>query len=788
MNLFSIPRIIFLLIVYSNLIWSQGPTPIFRLDASQGVQKTTNKVTRWADISNNVTALQNLPANQAEWVSQGIGDRPSILFNGTSTFMNMPSIFPTQRNYTIIVVCKANAPSANILGGNSRTLWMGGGTAPIILHNGDFNNQAISSIDPGLQPSIIVAQYNHATQSGIFYINGQFADSAFVPINVDSTMYISAYQGGYHFNGLISEMILYDNLINTLDRKKIEKELFEKYKIDNPEIKDSTFTVLPDNYQLFARDENNEAIIKVEGTIRAKNYDSLYVLLYKDSQLVERISKKLNFNPKNEASFFFQPKITAGLSNYSVELRIKNALRDSFLIKKDHIVCGDVYLINGQSNSIFGGNVYYNEFCRTFGKNFSTRLSDTLWAIASGSGYGGGPDIGAWGMELARRLIETYKIPICIINGGVGGTSIQQHQRDDINPALPVTIYGSLLYRVQKSELASAAKAMFWYQGESNNSILYFENFKALYQDWKTDYPALKKYYVVQIHHGCGAGDHAAVREVLRRLPETFPDITLISTNNLPGHDGCHYTVGGYKALANNIFPLVDDDFYLGAYHPDNHPPNIKQAYFSKKDFSEITLIFNPQNSHIRIPNDSIVNGFTISIKDYFALDQQFRVIKNIRSNKDSVFLELKNPTLAKSISYLTEVNYLEFNGVYEGPYVVNEKQIGALSFHNFPILEKVPTGVHQSLHENQQNVLIFPNPINKSDHLQVNISLDTDVSKAQFCLKNLKGQTVSCAQFPILQKGKYSIQLKLNNQVDDFLIWEFITSNNYSSGKLILK
>lgn len=59
-----------------------------------------------------------------------------------------------------------------------------------------------------------------------------------------------------------------------------------------------------------------------------------------------------------------------------------------------------------------------------------------------------------------------------------------------------------------------------------------------------------KKIFVVQIHQGCGAGDHAAVREIQRSLPETFTDIEVISTMGLPGHDGCHYTLDGYLALA----------------------------------------------------------------------------------------------------------------------------------------------------------------------------------------------------------------------------------------------
>ena len=42
-------------------------------------------------------------------------------------------------------------------------------------------------------------------------------------------------------------------------------------------------------------------------------------------------------------------------------------------------------------------------------------------------------------------------MPICMINGAVGGTRIDQHQRNPADPEDVATIYGRLLWRVQQA-------------------------------------------------------------------------------------------------------------------------------------------------------------------------------------------------------------------------------------------------------------------------------------------------------------------------------------------------
>ena len=75
--------------------------------------------------------------------------------------------------------------------------------------------------------------------------------------------------------------------------------------------------------------------------------------------------------------------------------------------------------------------------------------------------------VGYWGVELARRLVENHQVPVCIINGAVGGARIDQHQRNAADPEDMTTIYGRLLWRVRRARLTHV-RAVLWHQGEND--------------------------------------------------------------------------------------------------------------------------------------------------------------------------------------------------------------------------------------------------------------------------------------------------------------------------------
>lgn len=140
------------------------------------------------------------------------------------------------------------------------------------------------------------------------------------------------------------------------------------------------------------------------------------------------------------------------------------------------LVCGDAYLIDGQSNAEATDvgkedPKYTSEWIRTFG----SPAGDPANARKPGWGKavvrsrtGGQFQIGSWGMELARRLVENQKVPVCIINGAVGGMRVDQHQRNPADPTDMTTIYGRLLWHVRQAKLTHGVRAVFWHQGEND--------------------------------------------------------------------------------------------------------------------------------------------------------------------------------------------------------------------------------------------------------------------------------------------------------------------------------
>ena len=130
-------------VLCSNHIAAQVPSnPVLWLDAAVGITKSpSNLVSEWQSKNNKNKAFQQIVANQATYIPTSIGNLPAIRFNGSNSFMEASAVFPLLKDYTVVIVSQAFGPSQNIVGGNSRTIWMAGTTTPTMLHNGDFANQ-----------------------------------------------------------------------------------------------------------------------------------------------------------------------------------------------------------------------------------------------------------------------------------------------------------------------------------------------------------------------------------------------------------------------------------------------------------------------------------------------------------------------------------------------------------------------------------------------------------------------------------------------------------------------
>jgi len=80
------------------------------------------------------------------------------------------------------------------------------------------------------------------------------------------------------------------------------------------------------------------------------NYSDVYVELYKNSSLLEVYNQPLSFS-NDQASFEINIEINSELSRYSVKTYATNNGEASLIKQADDIVCGDVFIVQGQSNA-----------------------------------------------------------------------------------------------------------------------------------------------------------------------------------------------------------------------------------------------------------------------------------------------------------------------------------------------------------------------------------------------------------------------------------------------------
>ena len=155
-------------------------------------------------------------------------------------------------------------------------------------------------------------------------------------------------------------------------------------------------------------------------------------------------------------------------------------------------------------------------------------------------------------------------IPVCIINGGSGSSTIEENMLFPEKSSLE-TSFGRLAYRVDQAGLKNGIKAIFYHQGESDSDkryLSYADKFDRLNKDWKRVYKGLEKIYLFQIHPGCGSSFQSELREIQNQIFKRYDYVEIMSTTGVIGHDGCHFSYEGYKEFAQRILPLVSRDFF----------------------------------------------------------------------------------------------------------------------------------------------------------------------------------------------------------------------------------
>lgn len=439
-----------------------------------------------------------------------------------------------------------------------------------------------------------------------------------------------------------------------------------------------SITEAPQEFQLYPRNPStNRAEVPIAGQVLSSSYSAIRVDVYRESALVESLTEPLNFTI-GAAAFRLTPQIPAELANYHFEISAITNGAPQLIKRINNVVAGDIFVINGQSNAeawAFNGSANFNrnQFIRSFGTSSAEAAqvaSNRDWHWAEGDIIFSSGSVGQWGLRLGRLIMEEQGIPVAIFNGGHGGQAIPFFQRNDGNHYDLSTNYGRLLTRLTNAHVVGDIRALLWYQGESDayQPQVHKSGFESLYADWRSDLGDVP-IYVHQIRSDCGGGG-MAVREIQRRFADTLSNVTVMSTTAIDGHDGCHFAyVDGYEVIAQHIYGMLERDFY-GAPNNNVEPPNPSNAYFSRSDDTEITIV-------MRNSADTLV--WEAGAQQHFKVEGTTVTVVGGNISGNRLILRLSG-----SAPNALGISYLGHDGA--GPWVTNAKGIGLLAFDTLPL------------------------------------------------------------------------------------------------------
>ncbi len=366
----------------------------------------------------------------------------------------------------------------------------------------------------------------------------------------------------------------------------------------------------PVNGQFFARDPGTGlGTIFYNGT-ETGTPDTVFLKVYKTpNEGAETLETTLRQELVSGAYTFTAP-ITAGLNTYRVVYGTTKGGVDTDVATVTDLVCGDAFIIEGQSNALATDNSAPNDTTTT-NKWIRSYGLESKWGYAISKGND--LQLGLWGWYLANRLVTNHNMPICIINGAAGGTRIDMHRpnptdhSEKLGSGWSEDIYANLYNRVVGAKLTHGIRGLLWHQGEQDQGAIgpdgdynykfYQQYFVDISAAWKQDFPNLRNYYLFQIWPGaCGeTSRNDQLREVQRTLPNLYSNMKIMSTHGIVPGSGCHYEPAGYQVFSDLIGPLVEQDVYGINPQAKLTAPNLQRAYFTTAAKNEIALEFDQE-------------------------------------------------------------------------------------------------------------------------------------------------------------------------------------------------
>ena len=459
------------------------------------------------------------------------------------------------------------------------------------------------------------------------------------------------------------------------------------------------FEQLPRDLQLYPRDGNNQARVLISGRTSAAGYTKVSTQVLRAGKLTGVVSQSVN-PTISTAPFSMSAVIKAEPAEYSFRVFAYKGTDSTLIIERKRVVCGDVYILYGQSNALAlaGLDTYYSvnfddTYLRTADYPVTAKPAEISWYPAK-QPFG---SVGGLGLTIQRLILQNYGIPTCVLNGAQGGLAIAPLiARDQMNHANTGTFYGNLLYRAQWAGVANQVKGIIWRQGEEDAGSGipgYADKFKTLYNQLREDY-GNTRIYVGQINILADMKDSsAAIRDFQRRTKYLFNNVETIATVGTPGYQGVHYEPLAYQQLAFEQYRQLARDVYGATDTLQINSPDIKKVVANARRDS-ITLVFDDQMQMVWTSDTTFFDfspggkNTVRQLKDYFYLDGQAGLVAAGSADGSRVTLALKQPNQAKTLRYLPAYFSDGFSAFYNGPTLKNTRGMRAFSFDKVPIVD----------------------------------------------------------------------------------------------------
>lgn len=442
---------------------------------------------------------------------------------------------------------------------------------------------------------------------------------------------------------------------------------------------------MPVDGQFYARNDSGRGTLYCRGVLKEKA-DSVFIRVLADGKKFATKSASL----AADGSYELAVKLDAALVKYFVEFGIAVGKQERVLHRASDIVCGDAYLIDGQSNALATDTREEsprdtNEWVRSYGRPrfFEEGGRENLWCKPVWKAQREHmAELGWWGMKLANQLVESQQVPVFMLNASVGGTRIDQHQRNEDDPTDLTTIYGRMLWRLQRAKLTHGIRAIIWHQGENDQGAAgpdggygwetYQKYFVSMSAAWKRDFPNVRRYYMFQIWPSACAmgrdGNGDMLREQQRILSRLYSNMEILSTLGIQPPGGCHFPLEGWGAFSDRVQRLIERDFYGANFDEPITAANLIGARYSDDKLRAIHLEFDQPV----VWDDQLVSQFY--------LDDESGKIASALVKGNVVTLKLTEAGSYSRITYLKESSWNPKN------LLRGENGMAALTFCNVAI------------------------------------------------------------------------------------------------------